>query len=588
MSGLIIDLFAGGGGASTGLERALGRPVDIAINHDRMALALHAANHPLTRHLCEDMWQVDPVQVCGGLPVDVLWASPDCKDHSNAKGGRPRSTRVRGLAWMVVRWMRAVRPRLVMLENVPEFRDWGPLLDGRRDPSRKGRIFNIWIERIRQLGYNVEWRLLSACDYGVPTTRKRLFLVARCDGRPIRWPEPTHGPGLAQPWRVAADIIDWSIPCPSIFLSREQARRLGVRRPLAENTLRRIAAGVRKYVLEAANPFIVSYYGPKGEDFRGSGLDEPLRTQTCENRHALVTPYIIKANHAYKYFRGNTVEELLRTVTANEPGFALAAPVLVQTGYGERPGQKPRALNLQEPLGTVVAGGGKHALVAAFLAQHNGGPRNKDLAGRAADAPLSTVTGTGSQQGVVAAHCIRHFGRSIGHEADAPAAAITAGGGGHTGIVTSHLTKFYGTAIGADMRQPLPTVTGGGNHAGGHAAEVRAFLVKYYGTGGQWGGCDEPLHTIVGKARLGLVTVHGETWAIDDIGLRMLTPRELYRAQGFPDDYEISYVADGVRLTKAQQIEKCGNSVCPGLAEVLTGANCDWMDEQDERQGVAG
>ncbi len=542
--GLIVDLFAGGGGASLGMERGTGRRIDLAINHDRIALAMHMANHPETRHLCEDIWQVDPKAVCGGLPVDLLWASPDCKDHSNAKGGRPRSPRVRGLAWMVVRWMRAVRPRVVMLENVPEFALWGPLKNGKRDPARKGRIFNIWLERIRRLGYVVEWRFLSACDYGVPTSRRRLFLVARCDGEAIVWPQSSHGPGREKPWRTAASCIDWSIPCPSIFLSPAEAKRLGVRRPLAEATLRRIAAGVRKYVLEAAEPFIVTYYGPKGEDFRGCGLGDPLPTQTCENRHALVVPSLV----------------------TNTSGHA------------------PRGAS--DPLATVTTGG-HHALVAAFLAQHNGGPRNLDLAGRPADAPLSTVTGTGSQQGLCAVHCIRHFGQSIGHGADEPHGTITADGGGHTGLVASHLTKFYGTATGADLREPLPAVTAGGAKGGGHLAEVRAFLIKYYGTGGQWGGCDEPMPTIVAKARLGLVTVHGQVYAISDIGLRMLTPRELYRAQGFPDSYVINRILGDVRLSKAQQIKMCGNSVPPGMAEALSRANCAFL-WRGQTQGVAG
>ena len=540
--GLIVDLFAGGGGASLGMERGTGRKIDIAINHDRIALAMHMANHPETRHLCEDIWRVDPKKACRGLPVDLLWASPDCKDHSNAKGGRPRSPRVRGLAWMVVRWMRAVRPRVVMLENVPEFALWGPLKDGKRDPTRKGRIFNIWLERIRRLGYVVEWRFLSACDYGVPTSRRRLFLVARCDGEAIRWEAPSHGPGRAQRWRTAADVIDWSIPCPSIFLSPAEAKRLGVRRPLAEATLRRVAAGVRKYVIEAAEPFIVNLtHGGRVEP-----SNEPLRTVTAAHRgeKALVVP----------------------TLVTNTSGHA------------------PRGA--AEPLATVTTGG-HHALVSAFLAQHNGGPRNLDLAGRPADAPVSTVTGTGSQQGLCAVHCIRHFGQSIGHGAGKPVGTIMADGGGKTGLVASHLTKFYGTATGADLREPLPAVTAGGAKGGGHLAEVRAFLIKYYGTGGQWGGCDEPMPTIVAKARLGLVTVHGQVYAISDIGLRMLTPRELFRAQGFPDSYVINRVLDGVPLSKAEQIKMCGNSVPPGMAEMLSRANCAFM-RREQAQGVAG
>jgi DNA (cytosine-5)-methyltransferase 1 len=530
---LIIDSFAGGGGASTGIKSALGRDPDVALNHDPIALAIHRANHAGSRHYCQDIFSVEPNHVTNGRPVGLLWASPDCVHFSKAKGGAPkRDAKIRDLAWAVVKWAKQARPRVIILENVEEFATWGPLTDrGEIIKSRAGETFRAWLRQLRRLGYRVEHRELRACDYGAPTIRKRFFLIARCDGQPIVWPEPTHGPGREHPYRVAADIIDWSIPCPSIFERK---------RPLAENTLRRIAEGIRRYVINAAEPFIVTYYGPKrAGDFRGNGIQGMLGTQTTENRHALVTP------------------------------------TLIQTGYGERAGQTPRALDIRKPLGTVVAGGGKHALVSAFLAQHNGGPRNDRLAGRPADAPMSTITATGSQQGLVAVHVQRDFGNSVGHPASAPCGTVTSGGGGKSSLVASHLVKLRGTCRhGQAATDPMPTVTAGGMHIG----EVRAFLVKYFGCGiGQ--DARDPLHTVTTKDRFGLVTVQGEDYIIADIGLRMLTPRELFLAQGFPPDYVIDPVYNGKPLPKSKQVRACGNSVCPPLAEALVRANCHDMAE---------
>lgn len=487
---LIIDNFAGGGGASRGIEWALGRSPDIAVNHDPEALAMHAANHPHTRHLCENVWDVDPVAVCAGRPVGLAWFSPDCTFHSKARGGKPfrdrnKARRRRGLAWVVIRWAAAVRPRVIGLENVEEFAQWGPLLDdGKPCPERRGFTFRRWKARLENLGYRVETRELRACDYGAPTIRKRLFLIARCDGQPIVWPQPTHGAGL-MPYRTAADCIDWSIPCPSIFERK---------RPLAEATLKRIARGVRKYVIEAQEPFIVplTHQG----DSRVHGIREPMPTVTGAHRgeHALVVP------------------------------------TLIQTGYGERAGQAPRVPGLDKPLGTVV-GSTKHALVAAFLAQHNGG--FYEGAGRQAELPLSTITHRGTQQQVV----------------------------------TSNLVKLRGTNTGQPTDAPLATVSAGGQHH----AEVRAFLMKYYGTE-QDPRLTDPMHTVPTKDRFGLVLVHGEPYAIVDIGMRMLTPRELFRAQGFDDGYVIDPEVNGKRLTKTAQVRMCGNSVCPPIASALIAA----------------
>ena len=532
IDGLIVDNFAGGGGASLGIERALGRPIDVAINHDPEAIAMHRANHPGSVHYDRNIWQVDPADVAKGRRVALAWFSPDCKHFSKAKGGRPVKRHIRDLAWVVVLWARRVRPRVIFLENVEEFRGWGPLAaDGLPCRERKGQTFDKWVGKLRRLGYRVEWRELRACDYGTPTIRKRLFLIARCDGEPIAWPEPTHGPERI-PYRTAAECIDWSIPCPSIFLTREEGRAIGVKRPLADATMRRIARGVVRYVLEAAEPFIVpvTHQG----DLRSHPGGEPLRTIT----------------------------------TAQRGEHALVAPTLIQAGYGERDGQAPRVPGLEKPLGTVVAGGGKHALVAAFLAQHNSG-----MVGHDTREPLSTIVQRGCTQGVIAAHLSRHFGNSIGQEADAPAATITAGGGGKTSLIAACLSHQYtSNTNGGNGRldHPHKTVVTGGHHA-----LIAAFLTKYYGEGGQWQAVEEPTHTVPTRDRMGLVTVTvGDVdYVITDIGMRMLTPRELFRAQGFPDAYVIDPEFHGKPLTKTAQIRMCGNSVCPQVAEAVVRAN---------------
>lgn len=485
---LVVDNFAGGGGASTGIEQALGRPVDLAINHDHEAVAMHEINHPHTRHFCESVFRLNPEEITGNRPVGLAWFSPDCTHHSKAKGGAPRSPRVRGLAWVVIRWARRVKPRVIMLENVEEFQDWGPLCDaGHPIREKAGTTFRLWLNQLRAAGYQVEHRELRACDYGAPTTRKRLFVIARRDGLPIMWPKPTHGPqgtGLA-PYRTAAECIDWWRPCPSIF---ERAR------PLVDNTLRRIARGVVKHVLRAGSPFIVPV--THSSDARVHAIDEPMRTLT----------------------------------TANGGELALAVPTLATVGYGERPGQAPRLPGLDKPLGTIVAGGGKHALVAAFLAKHYGGNEGP---GVSVDRPADTIT-------------------TVDHHA----------------LVASHIAKLRGTNIGHANTEPLQTISAQGTHF----AEVRALLLKFYGTD-QDQALTEPLHTVTTKDRFGLVTVHGEEYAIVDIGMRMLQPRELFRAQGFPEDYIIEFEHRGRRLSKAAQVRMCGNSVCPPVAAALVRAN---------------
>lgn len=491
---IIVDSFAGGGGASLGISWALGRGPHVAINHDQEAITLHAANHPDSEHYPEDVWQVDPVEACRGRKVGLMWLSPDCKHFSKAKGGKPVSKKIRGLAWTAVRWAKAVRPRVIVLENVEEFQTWGPVdrETNRPCPERKGQTFRSFVRRLTRLGYEVQWRELRACDYGAPTIRKRLFLIARCDGQPIVWPVPTHGKNRAQPWRTAAECIDWSIPCPSIF-ERKKA--------LADNTLRRIARGIDRYVLNNPRPFIVGLGGRQGQSPERP-IDKPYQTITAKADSAIV------------------------------------APTLVQTGYGERAGQAPRSLDITSPLGTVVGGGVKHALVSAFLAKHYSERKAGEIMASSLHDPAPTVT-------------------TIDHNA----------------LVASSLVHLRGTddthLHGNSLDEPMRTISAGGFHA----AEVRAFLCAYYGNEKDGGALTDPMRTVTSKERFGLVTVEGIEYAISDIGMRMLAPRELYRAQGFPDSYRIDVEYRGKPMTKTAQVRMCGNSVCPPLAAAIVRAN---------------
>lgn len=494
---IIVDNFAGGGGASLGIEMGLGRSPDIAINHDPEAIAMHKANHPLTNHYCEDVWKVDPVRACKGRAVGLAWFSPDCKHFSKAKGGKPVEKKIRGLAWIVVRWAKAVKPRVIILENVEEFAEWGPLgSDGKPCPLRKGFTFRRWLGQLRNLGYEIDFRELVAADYGTPTTRNRLYLIARRDGKAIVWPEATHsegGHGRRLVWRSAAECIDFLIPTYSIFLTKQEGRAFGVKRPLVDNTMARIARGMQKFVIDADDPFLVplTHSGPP----RANSIREPFRTVTGAHR-------------------GET---------------ALVAPYLVPR-YGERDGQQPRALSVEGPMPTIVPTQNGGQLVAAFMAQHNTGE-----VGHRMKRPVSTIVQKGCTQA----------------------------------LVTSNLIKLKGTCRhGQNIRKPIHTIQAGGNHFG----EVRAFLMKYHTTGGQLNGLRGPMPTVMATDSIGLVTVHGEQYYVADIGMRMLAPRELYRAQGFPDSYLIAPVVDGKPLTKDAQVRMVGNSVCPPMAMALARA----------------
>jgi len=704
---LIIDNFAGGGGTSTGLEEAFGRPVDIAINHDPEALAMHAMNHPHTKHLCESVWDVDPIKVTNNQPVGLVWLSPDCKHFSKAKGGTPVAKNIRGLAWVTLRWAAKCKPRVIMLENVEEFMTWGPLLvdaegNFRPDPAKKGKTFASFLRQLRAHGYTVEHNVLRASDHDTPTIRKRFFLVARRDGLPIRWPAATHGaptsPGVLAgkllPHRTAAECIDWSIPCPSIFTRK---------RPLAPATLRRIAKGIMRYVVDAADPFIVGAGGPAraGEP---RPTDRPFGTLMARNDSYFCAPTIVPVTHQGSD-RNDSVMEPFRTITgANRGEKALAVASMVQVGYGEREGQAPRALDIEKPLGTITAGGGKAALVSAFLNEHANSSNQRVMPvdeplrticaqvkgghisavaatlapfvmtnttghpGAEISAPVPTITAAGNQA-VATAFLAKHYTGVVGSDLEDPIGTITSCD--HHSLVTAHITKFRTGATVSDMTEPVPTITAGPKEnpagaphalgivtanlihmghgegkdgskrfshgirdvevplntvtasgaaggivtstlvklrgtssaasmdaplhtisAGGqHHAQVQAFLLKYYGTD-QDPRLEEPLHTVTTKDRYGLVTIQGVDYQIVDIGLRMLDPAELYRAQGFPADYVIHEIpnpdllfkdgrqVDGspldlprVPLTKSSQVRMCGNSVCPPMAKALILAN---------------
>ncbi|MGR7276011.1 DNA cytosine methyltransferase [Klebsiella aerogenes] len=650
-SEIIVDNFAGGGGASTGIELAIGRSVDIAINHDPNAVAMHTTNHPDTLHYCESVYSVRPKVATAGRRVGLAWFSPDCRHFSKAKGAKPVEKAIRGLAWIVIRWALDVGPRVMMLENVEEFKTWGPLLaaEMRPDPERVGETFRAFVgmlttgipvnhpalaecceflelspdsdqakRLIAGLGYDVDYRELRACDYGAPTIRKRFFMVMRRDGQPIVWPVATHGDpkspevisGKLAPWRTAAECIDWSIPAPSIFDRKK---------PLAENTLRRIARGVQRFVIESASPFIVKCNHTSTKTsydcFRGQALSEPLQTITKTHGYSIAVPHLTKfrtgatgqpvtepvptvtagmsrrpggnghalgvveaaitpflagnggseyqakprpldkpAHTILKESRACVVAPVIArqfgssighradvpnaTITAGGGGKSqLVTPTLIQMGYGERPGQEPRVLQLGNPLGTVTAGGNKFATVSAFLAKHYGG--NYTGAGVSLDEPTHSVT-------------------TVDHHA----------------VVASHLVKLRGTCRdGQRTDAPMPTITAGGQHVGEvettlavadydeeRAQQVLAFLKEYCGSNST-----------------GLVEIAGVTYRIVDIGMRMLQPHELYRAQGFPDWYIIDQDYRGVKYAKDKQVARCGNAVPPPFAEALVRANLPEM-----------
>lgn len=537
---LIVDNFAGGGGASTGIELATGYSVDIAINHDPEAIKMHKANHPNTKHYCENVWAVDPAKACTGHPVALAWFSPDCKHFSKAKGGKPKDKNIRGLAWVACRWAGLVRPRVIMLENVEEFKTWGPL--GRRHhpiKSKQGETFRKFVQQLTDLGYEVEFRELVAADYGAPTMRKRFFMIARCDGKPIVWPEPTHAPadsdevkaGLLKPYVGAYTQLDFSLPCPSIFdTSEEIKKKYGIRavRPLAPKTMERIARGLKKFVLDNPEPFIIQCN--HGGERRPNDIRKPMPTITGKHGYGIVEPYMVQIG---------------------------------QTGF-----TKDRSKDVREPLTTIVSKN-EHCLIEPKLAPYMGTNTTNHPGGSCED-PLHTIT-TGNQQCLISPALIQYHsetaqGEVRGQTIEDP--IMTVDGSNRYGLVTSFLSKFYKSGIGQDEREPLHTIT----TSAGHFGEVRAFLIKYYGQGtGQ--DIKAPLDTVTAQDRFGLVTINGVDYQIVDIGLRMLEPRELYGCQGFPEDYIIDHDYTGKTYPRSEQVRRCGNAVCPPIPAALVRAN---------------
>lgn len=576
---LVVDNFAGGGGASTGIELATGYSVDIAINHDPEAIKMHKVNHPNTKHYCENVWEVDPVKACKGHPVGLAWFSPDCKHFSKAKGGKPVEKNIRGLAWVVLKWAALVRPRVIMLENVEEFQTWGPCIPirdkdtgrvivsmvGRHDrekneprtrvadpgevvpvdrqifqpdPKRSGQTYKKWRKQLEALGYEIDTKELVAADYGAPTMRKRFFMIARCDGKPIVWPEPTHGPadseevkkGLLKPYVGAYTQLDFSLPCPSIFDTSEEIKeKYGIRavRPLAQKTMDRIARGLKKFVLDNPEPFIIqcNHSGKR----RPNDIREPMPTITGKHGYGIVEPKLAPymGTNTTNHPGGNCKDPIHTITTGNQQ--CLISPTLIQyhseTAQGEVRGQ-----TIKDPIMTVD-GSNRYGLVASFLHKYYDGGYTG--AGDTVENPLPTVTSWD-----------------------------------HNSLCAVNLIQMNNHCDGRDVKEPIPTITAGDGHFG----EVRAFLIKYYGQGtGQ--DVKEPLDTVTSRDRFGLVTINGTDYQIVDIGLQMLEPKELYGCQGFPDDYIIDHDYTGKTYPRSEQVRRCGNAVCPPIPAALVKAN---------------
>ncbi len=668
---IVVDFFCGGGGAGTGLEMGLGRAVTVAKNHSAAAISMHTVNHPHAKHFTTDVFDGDPDEECGGRAVGWFHMSPDCTHHSQAAGGQPRKHEIRNLSWIGLKWAGKKKPRVISLENVKQILQWGPLIckrdpaTGRAiklvtvrnakgkevtekvvaepgeiipvgsqflvpDPKRRGTTWRRFVELLEGHGYTVEWKVIRACDFGAPTSRERLFMIARCDGQPIVWPEPTHAkkPGKGQlQWRTAAECIDFTDLGRSIF---------GRKNDLASATLRRVAKGMKKFVIENPAPFIVPIANWSSQAVQSAF--EPLRTVTSYPKggaFSVVSPIIAPATHQGSDRINDPLAPLPTVTCANRGELNLISPTLIQSGYGEREGQQPRVPGVDQPLGTVVAGGVKHALASACIVQAGHGEGSgktkrrshgvNDIAGpvgtvtasgggqsistalmvqanggfnttHAKDLrdPMTTITNTGSQQQLVSASLVHLRGNCDARDLNDPLHTISAGGQ-HHGLVTAFMERQFGASIGQGLDEPAPTVTAGGGgksslvsltlspeHEQG-ALRVAAFLISYYGTENM-SSCGQPAPTITTKDRLALVTVmvKGTPYVIVDICLRMLKPAELYRAQGFPADYIIDKGADGKPFTKTQQVHMCGNSVSPPAMAALARANDPWRAEQSQ------
>ena len=572
---LIVDNFAGGGGASTGIEMATGYSVDIAINHDPEAIKMHKANHPNTKHYCENVWAVDPVKACKGHPVALAWFSPDCKHFSKAKGGKPKDKNIRGLAWVACRWAGLVRPRVIMLENVEEFKTWGPL--GRRHhpiKAKQGETFQKFVQQLTDLGYEVQFRELIAADYGAPTMRKRFFMIARCDGKPIVWPEPTHAPadseevkaGLKKPYVGAYTQLDFSLPCPSIFDTSEEIKeKYGIRavRPLAQKTMDRIARGFIKFVLNNPKPFIIQCN--HGGERRPNDIREPMPTITGKHGYGIVEPYMVQIGQTgFTKDRSKDVREPLTTIVSKNE-HCLIEPTLAPY-MGKNTTNHPGG-NCKDPIHTITTGN-QQCLISPTLIQYHSETSKDGVRGQTIEDPIMTVDSS-NRYGLVTSFLHKYYDggyKGAGETVENPLPTVTAWD--HNSVVTANLIQMNNHCDGKDIRQPLPTITAGDGHFG----EVRAFLIKYYGQGtGQ--DIKDPLDTVTAQDRFGLVTINGTDYQIVDIGLRMLEPRELYGCQGFPDDYIIDHDYTGKIYPRSEQVRRCGNAVCPPIPAALVRAN---------------
>lgn len=672
---IVVDFFCGGGGAGTGLEIGLGRAVNVAKNHSPQAISMHTMNHPGAQHFTTDVFEGDPDTECGGKAVGWFHMSPDCTHHSQAAGGQPRKREIRNLSWIGLKWAGMKRPRVISLENVKQILQWGRLIAKRDkatgrvvtldqiphptkkgattnrvaspgeqvpvsnqflvpDPKQRGRTWRRFVALLEGMGYVVEWKVIKACDFGAPTSRERLFMIARRDGLPIVWPEPTHAknPTKGQLKRkTAADCIDFTDLGKSIF---------GRKKDLAPATLRRVAKGMKKFVIDSAAPFIVPIANWSGETVQSAG--EPLRTITSYPKggaFSVVSPVIAPATHQGSDRINDPLDPLPTVTCANRGELTLISPTLIQSGYSERAGQEPRGPGLDQPLGTVVAGGVKHALASACIVQAGhgeGSGANKrrshgvnDICGpigtvtasgggqsistavmiqanggfntthaKGMHEPMTTVTNTGSQQQLAVANLVHLRGNCDARDVNDPLHTVSAGGQ-HHGLVSAFMERAFGGSVGQGLEEPAPTITAGGGgksslvsltlspeHEAG-ALRVAAFLISYYGTENT-SACDAPAPTITTKDRLAMVTVmvKGTPYVIVDICLRMLKPTELYKAQGFPADYIISHGADGKPFTKTQQVHMCGNSVSPPPMAALARANDPWQITMQQREAA--
>ncbi|VVN78468.1 DNA cytosine methyltransferase [Pseudomonas fluorescens] len=663
---IVVDFFCGGGGAGTGLEMGLGRTVNVAKNHSPQAISMHTVNHPGAKHFTTDVFEGDPDTECGGKAVGWFHMSPDCTHHSQAAGGQPRKREIRNLSWIGLKWAGMKRPRVISLENVKQILQWGRLIAKRDkatgrvvklcgevaapgevvpvgqqflipDPKQRGRTWRRFVALLEGMGYVVEWKVIRACDFGAPTSRERLFMIARCDGQPIVWPEPTHAKNPVkgqQKWKTAADCIDFTDLGKSIF---------GRKKDLAPATLRRVAKGMKKFVIDSAAPFIVPIANWSGETVQSA--DEPLRTVTSYPKggaFSVVSPIIAPATHQGSDRINDPLDPLPTVTCANRGELTLISPVMVTAAHGEgKPGGVQRwgdgCKSSADPLGTVTASGG-HSIASAhlvkfrfddagkaldeplptitsggnyqrpagaahamgismvFMDQMNGGFNTTDA--KSIEDPMTTVTNTGSQQQLVAANLVHLRGNCDARDVNDPLHTISAGGQ-HHGLASAFMERAFGGSVGQGLEEPAPTITAGGGgksslvsltmspeHEAG-ALRVAAFLISYYGTE-NISACDSPAPTITTKDRLAMVTVmvKGTPYVIVDICLRMLKPSELYKAQGFPADYIISHGADGKPFTKTQQVHMCGNSVSPPPMAALARANDPWRAEQRQSRAA--